>query len=453
MAGWLVYNALLALPFALVALLLERAQRHRPAVVHLAWLLVLARLVAPPLGTLAPPRPAGAGTVVSSAGGPAVELVGRLTRAFGPNWSTWLAAGIEVAALLGLIGFLLRELRHLRRARGGVRRAAPAPAELAGRARALAARLGVAAPGVRVLPGLSSPFVWGAWGARRALLVLPERRTADTVLAHELAHLARRDHAIAWLELFVLGLCWWNPLAWLARRRLALFAELSCDAWVLAHFPAERTGYARELVDAVAHADAARGAGALAREAPLPRRAIGWSAAELELRLSRILRARDETRLPAGALAVGLCALALSLPGPLVPSLARFRAALPSIPNGLDRAAAERVLALADGALALAPDDGEALDRRGRALLSLGRTAEAAAAFEREAAVGARPERAFYNLACARALEGRAELALDALEAALAHGIPAAYLDEDEDLAALQGLARFERLRGRTTDP
>ena len=447
MGSWLLYNALVALPFALVALVLERAQRHRPALVHLAWMLVLARLVAPPLGALVPPRAAGAGALVSSTSGPALEVVGALSRAFGPNWSTWLTRGLEAGALAGLLVFLARELRHLRRAQRGVLRATLASEELAGRARSLAARLGVAPPGVRVLPGLSSPFVWGAWGARRALLVLPERRTADTVLTHELAHLARRDHAVAWLELVVLGLCWWNPLAWLARRRMALFAELSCDACVLDCFPAERARYARELVDAVDHADAARGVDALAREVALPRRAIGWSAVELELRLGRILRASDDTRRPASLLALGVFALVLSLPGPFLPSLARFRAALPSIPSGLDRRSAERSLVDADRQLALTPDDGDALDRRGRALMSLGRCAEAAAAFQRELAVGARPERALYNLACARARGGETQAALEALETALPRGVPREYLEEDDDLETLRGLEGFERLR------
>jgi hypothetical protein len=92
--SWLLYNALVALPFAFVALVLERTQRHRPALVHLAWMLVLVRLVAPPLGPLAPPRAAGAGALVSSASGPALEIVGALSRAFGPNWSTWLTRGL-----------------------------------------------------------------------------------------------------------------------------------------------------------------------------------------------------------------------------------------------------------------------------------------------------------------------------------------------------------------------
>jgi hypothetical protein len=160
--------------------------------------------------------------------GPRWSSSARFTRAFGPNWSTWLTRGLEAGALAGLVVFLARELRHLRRAQRGVLRATLASEELVGRARSLAARLGVRPPGVRVLPGLSSPFVWGAWGTRRALLVLPERRTADTVLTHELAHLARRDHAVAWLELVVLGLCWWNPLAWLARR--AWRSSQSCRA-------------------------------------------------------------------------------------------------------------------------------------------------------------------------------------------------------------------------------
>ena len=53
------------------------------------------------------------------------------------------------------------------------------------------------------------------------------------VLAHELAHLKRRDHWTAWLEVVVACLWWWHPVVWWARRELRHYAELACDAWVL----------------------------------------------------------------------------------------------------------------------------------------------------------------------------------------------------------------------------
>jgi hypothetical protein len=70
-----------------------------------------------------------------------------------------------------------------------------------------------------------------------------------TVLLHELAHLKRRDHLTAWLEVIVACLWWWHPIVWWARRDLRQYAELACDAWVVAALPGERSRYAKALVD------------------------------------------------------------------------------------------------------------------------------------------------------------------------------------------------------------
>jgi beta-lactamase regulating signal transducer with metallopeptidase domain len=53
----------------------------------------------------------------------------------------------------------------------------------------------------------------------RLLSALDKQQTA-MVLAHELAHLRRRDHWVRGLELVVSVLYWWNPLVWWVRRRL-----------------------------------------------------------------------------------------------------------------------------------------------------------------------------------------------------------------------------------------
>ena len=56
----------------------------------------------------------------------------------------------------------------------------------------------------------------------------------DALLAHELAHVGRRDHWVRWAELVAVCLYWWYPLAWWARRRLQAHEEECCDAWVAA---------------------------------------------------------------------------------------------------------------------------------------------------------------------------------------------------------------------------
>jgi hypothetical protein len=95
---------------------------------------------------------------------------------------------------------------------------------------------------------------------------------------------------------------------------------------------------------------------------------------------------------------------------------------------------------------------------------ALGRWPEAAAHFERRIALAPIPEpggvvfqgplgeetrRDLYNLACARALAGRTEAALDALEMSMEEGpgeVGFDHLAEDPDLAALHGEPRWKAL-------
>ncbi len=99
-------------------------------------------------------------------------------------------------------------------------------------------------------------MLWAAAG--RALLLVPARlweqfdaARLDTVLAHELAHLRRRDHWVRRLEFLALGLYWWLPVAWLARRRLREAEEQCCDAWVVSSLPGSARAYALALAETV----------------------------------------------------------------------------------------------------------------------------------------------------------------------------------------------------------
>ena len=71
------------------------------------------------------------------------------------------------------------------------------------------------------------------------------------ILAHELAHVRRRDHLVRWLEWLACTAFWWNPVAWWARRRLRAAGELCCDALVVNAFNCAPRDYARALVRAI----------------------------------------------------------------------------------------------------------------------------------------------------------------------------------------------------------
>jgi hypothetical protein len=67
------------------------------------------------------------------------------------------------------------------------------------------------------------------------------------VLAHELAHVRRRDWIVQTAVDLLCAAYWFNPLVWLASRRLRLESEQACDDAVLM-FGVEGETYATELV-------------------------------------------------------------------------------------------------------------------------------------------------------------------------------------------------------------
>jgi hypothetical protein len=71
------------------------------------------------------------------------------------------------------------------------------------------------------------------------------------LIAHELAHVRRRDHWVRPLEQLVVALYWWNPVAWWARRHLRVEEEKSCDAFVLEKLPGRARSYAEGLLKSI----------------------------------------------------------------------------------------------------------------------------------------------------------------------------------------------------------
>lgn len=102
-----------------------------------------------------------------------------------------------------------------------------------------------------------SPAVWAPFGRPRIILpnslwIRLSHEQRETIIAHELTHVIRYDHWIRRLEVFIVGLYWWLPIAWLARVRLRRAEEASCDARVLRAFPHLAEAYAEALVETAA---------------------------------------------------------------------------------------------------------------------------------------------------------------------------------------------------------
>jgi len=94
-------------------------------------------------------------------------------------------------------------------------------------------------------------------GVLRPTLLLPDTMVRDatdgqllTVFLHELAHLKRWDIWTSWLMTCLLIVHWFNPLLWLAIRRMNADREEACDALALTRLdPGQRKNYGLSLVD------------------------------------------------------------------------------------------------------------------------------------------------------------------------------------------------------------
>jgi beta-lactamase regulating signal transducer with metallopeptidase domain len=346
-------NALVATAWAVPVAAVVRLCR-RPALAHALWLLVLLKLLTPDLVPVPLPRPVGWEAAVSApeatAPGPAPEApsapvpsgaeIGPVedhsdeslppdppapvalepvtpepapvpaVSGKGPTWrqavgAIWLAGAVTWWAAAGV---------HLGRFRRLLRAARPAPEAVQAQARRLADRLGRArCPGVWLVPAPVSPMLWALLGAPR--LLLPEDLWGrlsgpqrDSLLAHELAHLRRRDHWVRRFEFVVGGLYWWHPLVWWALRAVQDAAEECCDAWVVWALPDAAPAYAETLLETAAFLSQARSA------VPVGASGVG-PVPLLKRRLTMILRGPTGKALPrAGTLAVlGLGAVLLPL--------------------------------------------------------------------------------------------------------------------------------------------
>jgi hypothetical protein len=142
----------------------------------------------------------------------------------------------------------------------------------------------------------------------------------DTLIAHELAHLRRRDHWVRLVEVAATVLYWWLPVLWWARRELREAEEQCCDAWVVWTMPAAVRDYMRAILEAVEYVSEPNPGGAPAAPgtspfapAAVPALASGMGEfRRLERRLWMIRRSDSPHRLSRpGLLAVVLGAAAL----------------------------------------------------------------------------------------------------------------------------------------------
>jgi bla regulator protein BlaR1 len=343
-------NAFVATALALVVFCITRAYR-KPALSHCLWILVLLKLVMPPvvsvplplswvpgsgleaaraaapleplpLPTGGAPEPLAAISVAESeptleAGAAASARTNdprasaSSTRAgngptkasveIGQEFGAPRVRPADVAmALLGawMVGtvwvFAVTGLRVLRFQRA-LRVASAAPVFLRVEVEALAKKMGVRRrPRTLLVPGALSPMLWAPFGG--ATVLFPDKLLGrlgaegrQTLLLHEVAHLRRRDHWVRVLETVVTALYWWHPVVWWARHEIQLAEEACCDSWVVSEMPDHRETYAGALVEAVRFLSGPR--------SMLPLPTSGSSFVAMKQRVTTIMLAESPRRL------------------------------------------------------------------------------------------------------------------------------------------------------------
>lgn len=97
---------------------------------------------------------------------------------------------------------------------------------------------------------VAAPFTFGA---RRPMIVVPSTLWARAslnlrraIIAHERAHIRRRDYLWNFLMEIATAAIWWHPAVWWMKSRYAVEREFACDEEAAKHVPA----YTRHLLDA-----------------------------------------------------------------------------------------------------------------------------------------------------------------------------------------------------------
>jgi beta-lactamase regulating signal transducer with metallopeptidase domain len=246
----------------------------------------LERVMAAPVSERVHRRPSdivsvGAESPASNSGSPRFDAAPK------PEESSWGVFDWKIALALAWLAGAFAVIARLAIGSGRIwfltRRAQGVETSWVALARTLAVRLRLRGR-VRIFKTdrISAPMTWGL--ARPAVL-LPE--DADEwsaerrwiVMAHELTHVKRRDCLIQTLAQLACAVYWFNPLVWIAARRLRVERELACDDHVL-EAGAKASDYASHLVEIAGSIGAANCGSPVA---------VGMACSHLESRVRSIL--------------------------------------------------------------------------------------------------------------------------------------------------------------------
>jgi beta-lactamase regulating signal transducer with metallopeptidase domain len=365
----------------------------------------------------APEAPGGADLIAQSAAARGIAI----------DWRRWLVPALLAVAAL----FVARMLFGMIAIRWITARAREIDDDALMRDFDLAAeRLGIARM-VRLLASdrVNVPMVWGI---RRPALLLPasalrwSRDRLRVVFAHELAHLHRGDAVTLLVTRAIAALYWFHPLAWSLDRAARRDCEQACDDLVLAS-GTRASDYADHLLGI---------ARALPPHDPFGAVTLAMSRrSQLEGRLLSILQP-DARR---GGVSRRATVVATIVAALLVLPLATIR--LTAQPSPGEERHVSRHVDIED------PQKADERFQLGKQRLHEHDYRGAIDAFTEATKLEPFAGSAWYNKACAMALSGERDRALDTLELAVLHnfGNGGDKILHDRDLESLHG-PRLEQI-------
>ena len=242
-------NSCITLGLAILATVVG-AKANRPHLTHMLWLLVFIKPVTPPIVNIPVPLFSALGTDLTLlAGTPGIaatqssigyaDLASLLWSQALFIWTQarpWLAAIWMLGSVCALGWSLVRVFRFDQLLWAN---SLPAPDEVQRATAKIARRLNLKnMPEVRTTSAQLSPMVW--WLGGKVRVVVPQTMLDQMqvdqwrwILAHEVAHVRRRDYLVRWLEWLARVCFWWNPVVWWAQRNLRAMEEICCDALVI----------------------------------------------------------------------------------------------------------------------------------------------------------------------------------------------------------------------------
>ncbi len=293
MMNHLWQSTLFAVAIGLLALAFRR---HRAAIRYALWLAASLKFLIPfaplmDLGTHLPPPAVAPPALTLAAQQTAQPFPETLDFSAAPAPTNWLPMLLWACGFAVVVTIRLRGWFSIRAAvRAGTALSLPVPIA------------------VRSTPGLIEPGIVGIW---KPVLLLPagllQRLTLpqlQSVLAHELCHVRRRDNLTAALHMLVEALFWFHPAVWWIGARLIEERERACDETVVSQGHQPQV-YAHAILGICKHYV----------ESPLAC-AAGVTGADLHRRVARILANQRSRRLNlARKLALAAAALtAVTLP-------------------------------------------------------------------------------------------------------------------------------------------